>query len=328
MIGIPRSGRTDELGRYSIQLPGPGPVLFRADTSWARATLALVQVPPVPRFRLDLSLPAGSVSGELIDTQGHPWRWRVTLEPEDGSPALPSAGSNTGLRVADGGSFLFPAVQPGTYVLRAHGGAGWSIRPLHGILVTEGQEVSGLELTAGPGGTLSGRVYDAEGVLVAGAEVLVRDLAGVRLVSAPELTSAHGLYSFRGLPPGSVLVSAQSQDGAAQVEVQVTADAGREADLRLAPGTVLILTGVDVEGASVPTSFSVFGPRGENVTALIGPGRRTSSYGSPVSFSTHTLGPLPPGTYRIVARSADGRQAEREVELGAEPTVELTLELR
>lgn len=328
MIGIPYSDRTDAQGNYSIRLPGPGPVLFRADSSWAQATLALVQVPPGPQFRLDLSLPAGSVSGELIDTQGYPWRWQVTLEPEDGSPALPSVGSNTGLRVDDDGSFLFPAVQPGTYVLRAHGGAGWSVPPLGGIRVEEGQEVTGLELTARPGGGLSGRVTDAEGELVAGAEVIVRDLAGVQLVGAPCPTSAHGLYFFNGLPAGRVLVSAQTEDGTAQIEVRITAEGRQEANLRLGPGTVLTISAVDESGTPLPTGFGVFGPRGESVTALIGPGRRTSSFANPLSFSTHTLGPLPPGTYRVVARSADGRQATREVELRAEPTLELTLELR
>ncbi|MEE8467436.1 MAG: carboxypeptidase-like regulatory domain-containing protein, partial [Planctomycetota bacterium] len=78
-IGMPHACRTDELGRFSIPLPGPGPVLFRADTAWAQVTLSFVQVPPVPRFRLDLALPASTVAGTLLDEEGQPRRWRVSL---------------------------------------------------------------------------------------------------------------------------------------------------------------------------------------------------------------------------------------------------------
>lgn len=327
-IGVPRSARTDGLGRYSLRLPGPGAVLLRADTSWASATLSLVHVPPGPRFRHDMTLPAGSVSGELSDTQGYPWRWEVTLELEDGSLAPSSAGPRAKFKVDNDGSFLFPAVHAGTYVLRAHGGAGWSVAPLHGILVAEGQEVSGLELTARPGGALSGRVTDVDGEPVAGAEVFVRDLTGTQLVSELALTNSQGLYSIAALPAGRVLVSAQTEDGAALVEARVAAESSREVDLRLAPGTVVTFSAVDGEGALVPAVFSVFGPRGDHVTALIGPGLRASSRAIPRSFSTLTLGPLPPGTYRVVARAADGRRAAREVKLGGEPSSKLALEVR
>ena len=92
----------------------------------------------------------------------------------DGSPAGMDQGWGRELHPAADSSYTLSDVVPGTYFLSLYGGtyaledyqeAGWKGENMTAITVTAGGNVSNVDFTLDPGGTISGTVYEADGVL-------------------------------------------------------------------------------------------------------------------------------------------------------------------
>ncbi len=191
--------------------------------------------------------PAGSVSGRVFDESGagvagaRVWldyrgearHWRLS-EESGGEPA------------DSFGYFTIPAAAQGRpFVLHAECD-GW-LMSSSGTLNLRGPEMKGVVLLLSRrGAAVRGRVVDAAGNPVGGAEVRLRSLAApdeftaeqrgsiafARSTNKTTMSAADGSYSFRGVPVGRVVVTTTS--GARRAVAQATIAAALESEILLA----------------------------------------------------------------------------------------------
>lgn len=239
---------TDAQGQFTIDV-GPGRVLLVAKADgYVSEERELVARPgagnPVVQFEL---APAGSVSGRVFDENGagvagaRVWvdyrgaarRWR--LAEEAGGQAADSSGY-----------FTVPAVAQGRpFVLHAEC-EGW-LMSSSGALNLHGAEMTGVVLFLSRHGTrVRGRVVDAAGNPLGGAEVRLRSLAAqdeftaeqraspafVQSTNKSTASAADGSYVFAGVPVGQVVVTANV--GGRRAYGQAATAAGRETEIILA----------------------------------------------------------------------------------------------
>jgi Carboxypeptidase regulatory-like domain len=214
-------GRTDDDGRYRILSLAPAEYIVMAmtDETWTaddgsgrQLTYSASYYPGtnrlagahrvhVPASRevgaIDLSLVprrTASVRGVAIDARGAP----IVNQPVSLMRALYRGMSAYGVasgvsRTAEDGSWSFPDVRPGEYRLFVKASvSGRSPDQADQPILVDGADLTGIVLTAGPGGTVRGRVVTEDGrplpAAVVGSSIRVRS-AGV---DPPRLASLAG----------------------------------------------------------------------------------------------------------------------------------------
>ena len=148
-------------------------------------------------FTLDLG---GTISGYVYESDGvtpvagEVW---INAQPTDGSDWI-------GAPVSGDGSYTIAGLPPGDYWLRAEGAdyalefydeAGGSGNNATIISVGVGSSISNVDFTLDPGGTISGTVYEADGVTPV-ANMFVR----MNEVWKDTCTDANGHYTLYNLP--------------------------------------------------------------------------------------------------------------------------------
>jgi protocatechuate 3,4-dioxygenase beta subunit len=175
---------------------------------------------------------------------------------------------------------------------------------------------------------LNVKVRDARGQPLRGADVLVFDEAGHRMMILEDSmsgTDTTGALEMR-LSPGTWRILAQA-DGFAPAERMVSMQRDADVELTVTPGGTLVtmVTGPagPVEGALVQTFDDSGREIAEHVTqegTMTGsPSRRTGADGRNVRANT------PPGSYRLVVTTRDGRKAETRVRVVEGGVVEAAL---
>ncbi len=175
-----------------------------------------------------------------------------------------------------------------------------------------------LSMQLEPGGVISGRVVDVQGIPVAGARVLTERLEGLGVVSA--LTSGDGRYALEGLRPGEYELLA-FQQGVGLARLVAVLPAGQDlvnADMAFSPagqisGTVIgAVTGLPIEGARIWMADA--SPLADPVT--------TDADGRYVMVG------VPAGQYGVHIDATGYLEVSQEVEVLEDATVIIDINLR
>lgn len=337
----------DESGAYEVTLEGAGRYLVSVNAdagTGGQNQIELVREIPAgaSEFRLDLELPGGAIAGRVAGTDGEPIQGcRVTVSVDGGlAPGMNFGGHWAEARTDSEGRYRVGHLRPGTYRVAAGGPefagmlggeavAGRVVRT--GVRVEFERETSGIDFELEPPATLEGVVLDATGSPLEGASVFLRDERGVPVERLSLLsTDAAGRFRYSGLAPGTYTACARHGEQASPDAPPIAVRAGETAhtSLRLAPATRLLVRTVDSEGEPLPAGISVTDERGREHAGLFSLAELMQPSDEAPEPGTRLVGPLPPGRYRVHARSADGREAQKPVRLFGQPSRHVTLRLR
>ncbi len=232
--------RTGKDGAYQIKLVAPGDVRFTV------GDLPLTQVsferfiPNAPEHSLDFTLPGGVIRGTLTRADGKPLiGQRLLLSAAD----APSGARDMGLvrleLATPEGQFEFKNLRPGRFRLRTGGIVGHQpendqgVQILQAIEVRSDTDVVQLDIDLRPQVILTGRVLNADGDPVEGAQIRVVDSAGwSMLIWGKVLSASDGSYSFPEVGDGKLRVWCEV-DGKAGPEASVDLQAGEARQLDL-----------------------------------------------------------------------------------------------
>ncbi len=261
--------------------------------------------------------PAASIQGQVIDPQGDPVPGAavyVSLLDASGREAL--ARSAEPVLADEAGEFTVPGLARGTRISLTVRRTGFLPNRIPAVPVpSEDPVVVELE----PAASVTGRVTDAAGRPVAGAQVTLRPTAQrgnllrqKRLLSTEVggvVTDADGLFNLREVGSGSHLLEVvadcclpeerqvEAEPGEAHTEVEVTLESGRT------------VTGLVVTSAGRPVAG-----------ALVTAGKKSSRSEDDGRFLVRGL---PPGVTTLEATHPDQGQAERRIEVGRDDGVEI-----
>jgi hypothetical protein len=254
----------------------------------------------------------------------------VPVEAERPDPSVMPGGSYRQLFTDDAGSFVFSRLAPGSYRVTANPA---TTRPqylaaTHGAIdptqsgrvvqLEEGDRVSGIDVVVPRAAVITGRVTDATGDAVARANVYGLLFKGADVIrTGSGMTDDVGRFRIYGLAPGEYVVVAEfrAATGATgymptfapgttnpRLAARLRARAGQEtaADIRMTEGHVFRITGTVVNGRGEPV------PRADIQVARRDPFGQLTSVGATMDPQARfSVGNLPPGEYRLVARSPD-----------------------
>jgi len=335
--------RTDEDGRYEIEVDAPGHytvLVGQEDLGEEDATTEfLVTIPEVDEHRLDLALPIGVIEGRVLGPGGDPLAGaRVSWKREGSLGALSITSGAHATSTDERGAWRFAGLRPGTYAVRAsapwqEGGDELGRDLADGLRLAEDEVLRGIDLRLPRAGRAIGRVVDVHGEPVAGATVFARDAAGRPVDLSPRVESdSGGRFEYRGLSPGSVTLSARTCEGLAASRevgpVEVLEGGTCEVEIELEPGTLLR---IDLEGEDrepLRCSVSVLDSEGSEVSCLLPRDHNEALLSEGISSTEHRVGPLPSGRYRVIATAPDGREATRSVTLRGQEERRVRLRLR
>jgi hypothetical protein len=313
-----RLALADERGRFRFEGVPAGQVTLAAVHALGAARSAAQPVGPGQQASVALTLEApAAVEGRVVGADGKPVAGVpvVAVAEEQGvTPAVALSG-------ADGRYRLAPLAAGAQRVVLVAGGR-W--RPgfaeaERAVTARAGETVSGVDLALPRApGRLSGTVVGPDGQPVTGAAVVVRPAsAGARPPGPFEghqaLTGAGGRFSLEA--PGALRCTAWASHprhaAAAGVEVDCAAE---KVVLRLAGGTRLAgdVRGADGTPAPEYTLTAVRLAEGRE-----GPPVEAVSVRVRAADGGFDVGPLAPGRYTLLARTADGRSGQSLVEFGA-----------
>ena len=327
-----RSAETDASGSYEVTLDEPGEYTFELNHQGIRHSVREA-VPDVEVHVVDFELSASAVSGRVFGPDGKPVE-RVLVEL---AATLETAESRSfgvsGLDRTDGdGSFRFEGVAPGAYRLTA-GEPGWdSSEQGYGsvqieVEVAAGEETGGLELQLESGAFVSGTVRDSGGRPVSGAAIYVRGEGGAVISRWPTETDGAGRFRTRALNSGTWTLSARrgAEASPESAPVRLAPGGTAEVDLELGPATLLLVRVRDAEGRPVGAGLAVTDSSGQKFAGL-------RVYTDSAIYERYddgfiVVGPLPPGTYEVVASNHDGLRAQQTVQLSGEAEREIQVTL-
>ncbi len=320
------TARTAADGSFTLEVEVGGAVAFVVHAPGGRSVTFRESVPASGEHAVRFELPTAGLRGRVV-APGELDFWTRVLVRRERDAGVPWSGGDTSEVGVDGASGAWSCLhlEPGTYTVYAGIGPryammaddsvqGGALRT--GIVVRAGQIVDGIELELGRGGSIDGRVVDAEG-RPAEAIVFVRTAAGVPLHTTGYATAQAGALSIGSLPPGELLLEAFADGRATAEPVRVTVRPGEAtaAQLVVVPATTLL---VRVEDAAAELAVSIRDARGlEHAHRRLPAGDRGVAW--------RAFGPLAPGAYTVAITAPDGRSASRAVTLAAAP--ELALEL-
>jgi len=348
---MPKLEVSDSEGRYSARLDKPGEYLFTVQRAFGGAyqeqnqSVFRVTVPKTVEHRYDVDLPGAMISGVVTRADGAgAGGVPISLSPSYGGGFTHAAeSSNAMLSTNRDGSFTIDGVRPGDYILRA-GGMSLGMRAMNirqetgstfgqtslSLSIQEDERIDDLRLVVREGGSLEVLVTDGSGGPVEGASIFVRGADGepVELISVVT-TNARGVGTYHGLAEGDYQVSARTTDAASSEGAAFSISAGvtEQVELQLDKGTLLKVTMTDSEGEPVRARLRVVDSEGREHASYLSLATMMSRMGSE-GFSGHqqTVGPLPPGRYRVHAVAEDGRETDKPVNLRGQD--ERTIRLR
>ncbi|MSR62218.1 MAG: sigma-70 family RNA polymerase sigma factor [Planctomycetes bacterium] len=296
---------TDATGEFRLAELAPGTALVMLD----RGDGATIEVEAGAEAVAEIALERGfDAAGVVLDPSGQ------TVGGADVWLSFPH-GSDDGFVVAQSsadGRFSVRSCVGGTIGARA---PAFAPSLLQSVRATEGAQLE-LELVLmGPGGEITGTVFDPEGSAVPSAWVWAgqlqlwqvsavpvggaQALTGLRALGQETRTDAEGRYRVRGLAPGACPLVVRAEGfGLARAEAQILEGGSTTFDVHLAPGVTLEGRVVDAQGLPLEAELRV--DRGDMERAL---GSHTSTDANGV----FVLAELAPGEFEVLAESKHRR---------------------
>lgn len=319
---------TDADGKFEYELPGSGPGHFLVIFDKGRLCPIPVTFTEERIQEIDVYIPAGSISGRVVQTQDRKRRkLNVTCTPEDRSPLHSSYIKKT-VPCEDDGSFTFDHLPAGSYRI----GVAKSMQAtavIDDVWLEPNGEVRGIELLTGDVAKVEVLVLDSAGSPVAGAEVFAQNQKGIMLAPHANIrTSSSGHLKLKHLGRGNYHFFARHGDEASPLSSTVPVGSSDDDPIRLtlakgARGVIQIMDG----GRAVPARLWIVNSHGDDFSSTL----QTFDIGRYIregnNSSKYDVGPLPPGTYKVRARVQDGRTAKGEILLSAGTPGSLTLQL-
>jgi hypothetical protein len=350
---VPKIEISDGEGRYSVRLDKPGDylltvqILFGGGYQEQHQNTFKAHIPQTPEHRWDIDLPGAGIRGRVTNSDGSVAAGvPIRLSPDYAKGYSPSSTATaTNISTKEDGSFEIDSVQPGSYYLRA-GGLSLSARAIGAqtqgashmgsasmsLSVAEDQLIEGADFVLEQGGSIDIRVVDAAGDPITGASIFVRTEDGrpTEMISVAT-TNSQGLCHYPGLAEGDYQVSARTKDTASAEGASAHVRSGEttEVELALAPATLLRVTMVDGEGDPVAALLRVVDSEGREHASYISLVSMYARMGEDgFSGTQQTIGPLPPGRYRVHAYADDGRETDKPVNLRGQAERSIRLRFR
>jgi protocatechuate 3,4-dioxygenase beta subunit len=272
--------------------------------------------------------------------------------------STPVAGARVSIGLAtvvsdDSGRFTFTNVLPGRYRLSANHAdyvPGQSVD----VSISSGDAAKGIVLGMIPKGSISGRVYNKNGDVIAGANVQPlkyayqdgrRILLTIATAKASGQTNELGEYTLPGLAPGPYIIKAdvpQSSSASRETLLPVyfpnTTNASMASVVDLPPG--VNFNGVDLrmnDARAVRVSGQVkdgtTGAPALSAAVTLVPRRGTVATGSLKRTQTGEMGSfeflnMAPGSYDVVTTSAGRLAASISIEIGSDDIENVNLVLQ
>lgn len=344
---------SDSEGRYSFRLDKPGQYLFTVQRSYGGTyqeqsqNTFRVTVPKTVEHRHDIDLPGATIAGRVTTGSGAGAAGiPIMLGPSYEEGYTHTADSSVSqITTSEDGSFSIDGVSPGKYFLRAGGlslakralGANAEAGNYYGqatvaLEISEDELIDDVRLVVEKGGSLKVRVTDSSGAPANGASIFIRDAAGMPVeMFSMVTTDTRGTGVYHGLAEGDYQVSARTAD-AATVEgtpTHVTAEATETVELQLDKGTLLKVVMTDSEGNPVDGRLRVVDSDGREHAAYSSLAAMMTRMGTEgFSGNQQTVGPLPPGRYRVYAAADDGRETDKPVSLRGQAERSIRLRFR
>ena len=306
-------------GHFELDLMHPGKYVVtinRGEGMGQDSVEFIRDIPDQETVKLTLNMPQGAVHGLVTDSKGKPVpNARISLYGDGGlSTGTVGGGKYAETSTDASGRYVVQWLAPGTYTVGAGG------RPLtnlmdeaspfgrqvrHGIEVSAGQDVFGVDFELSAAGTIKGRVQLADGSPAANAALFVRDSNGqllerISLIS----TGADGNFTYSGIAEGSYTVSARLTELATPESKSIQVKSGQTAqiELQLGPGTILEVSVVDAEYNPISADLVVLNEAGEDVAMQFGLSDLQAMLNAEFSITVRRIGPLPPGKYKVTGR--------------------------
>ncbi|MEM9382477.1 MAG: carboxypeptidase regulatory-like domain-containing protein, partial [Planctomycetota bacterium] len=338
---------TDADGNYALTLDEPGDyvvsVARMGGATGQQQTVEFSESIPddTTEFERDFEVPGGTLAGRVVGPDDAPMPGARLTVMSVGSVRTDRmlGGSYAEIVTNADGTFEVSGLRAGSYQVAAGGGTGFgasasaSARTVVGDFeLSENGRIDGIEVRLSEPGAVAVRVVDATGAGVPGATVFLRDEQGrhTELFSLV-VTDRSGVAHCTGLAPGRYTVAARTPTDASNESLPVDVRPGEkaEAEVLLGPGATIVAVLRSKGDAAIPAgSIQVLDSAGRDVTRRIGLTDMQSLY-SEAAFSTteRRIGPVPPGRYKVLASTADGRSAKRYVTIdeGGERRVSLVL---
>ncbi|HYG65147.1 MAG TPA: carboxypeptidase-like regulatory domain-containing protein [Thermoanaerobaculia bacterium] len=221
-----------------------------------------VEAPTDEPLRVELR-PARVLAGRVVGPAGEPVPYASLLDFEENGAGqgdgLSSYGSqaSTLTRTDAQGRFRADGVEPGTLNLEVKAPE-YKTRRLRGLVIPEESDVENLEIVLERGATVTGRVLDARGEPVAGADVSATPMEAGRGIgredhSASSETDGEGRYRLGGLDPGSHRITANRYAEGQHTETEILVRPGENV-VNLAFRRITEVSGRVVDESGEPIS--------------------------------------------------------------------------
>ncbi len=328
---------TDSEGRFDMQGLAPGRyVLLSGNIGGEEMGAGVpVEIDEAGEVRKDLELPAGKVAGKVTDAEdGTPVSGARLLLGDAAALRAPIGSLSALLAMLKGaagsgsdGAYAIENASPGpAYLLvTAPGHAPRAVGP-----VDAGEAGKAVDVVLEKGSVVTFRVRGPDGTPVAGADLLLFDPQGLRVLNMDEMsesTDVEGKAELR-LGRGRYRVLVQSLAFAA-AEVEVSAPREGEVAVALAAGGTVRVVAASAAGPVAGARVRVFSDGREVTThvtqATLTTGVPPSRTGADGALSVFRV---PAGEVRVVAEAPDGRQGTARATLEEGGTVEVAVTLK